>query len=286
MKSVVEVIINSDESSDIRTVSIGLNTIVVTMFPVYCLSKYLKGESAGNPGLYMLYNEVSNSEQSLYIGEAENIGVRLKQHEKSLGKNFWTHTIVFQETSGRLNKAHYKNLEYRTYKLALDSKRTYVINKVVPTKSTVSKADECLIEEYLENLRKILVTFNYKFLEPKIIGAFEEDLDVYYLHYHGALGKLRVKNENEMILLKDSTCVYESESSLPESFSKLLDMRKEMINKGDVSLIEDANLLKVNKDILFDSENEACAFVTLRNDIDGYYAWENINGYKIYQHKK
>jgi predicted GIY-YIG superfamily endonuclease len=286
MKSLIEIILNSDEYNDIKTITTGLNSIICTTFPRYLIGKYSNTKYAKLPGVYILYNEVSNGEQSIYIGEAENIINRLKQHEKTFGKNFWTHTIIFQETNNKLNKAHYKNLEYLIYSLAINSKRASVINKTIPVKSSLSINDECLVDDFLNNVKKILGVLNYKFLEPKIIGAFEEDLDVYYLYYHGAVGKLRVKSESEMVLLKDSTCVYKKIEEMPERFHSLIKMRDSLIEARDISFIEDTNLIKLNKDILFDSENEACAFVTLRNDIDGFYAWENVNGYKIYEHKK
>jgi predicted GIY-YIG superfamily endonuclease len=286
MKSLIEIILNSDEYNDIKTITTGLSSLICTIFPRYLLPKYSDIEHSKCPGVYILYNEVSNGEQSIYIGEAENIYNRLKQHEKSFEKNFWTHTIIFQETNNKLNKAHYKNLEYLIYTLAIKSNRAAVINKTIPVKSSISIYDECLVENFLHNIKQILTTLNYKFLEPKIVGAFEEDLDVYYLHYRGAVGKLRVKNESEMILLKNSTCVYKKANELSESFSDLIKMRDKLIHDGDISFIDDTNLIRINKDIVFDSENEACAFVTLRNDIDGYYAWENANGYKIYEHKK
>lgn len=286
MNFVFEVILNAGDSADIKTVTLGLSTMIATIFPRYSLHKYLALQQSTTPGLYILFNEVSSGEPSIYVGEAENIGIRLKQHEKSMGKDFWTHTIVFQETSGHLNKAHYKNLEYRVHRLALESERAYVVNKVTPTKSSLSLGDEYLVDTFLENIRNILVVFNYKFLEPRIVGAFEEDLDIYYLHYHGALGKLRVRGQTEMILLKGSTCTYKTLRELPESFGGLIQMRDALIKNNKISIIEDTDLIRLNDDIVFDSENEACAFVTLRDDIDGIDAWKNINGYGIYAKKK
>ena len=284
--SVYEVIFNADEETDIRTIRMGLSTMLVTIFPRYALNKYIKQSQSEIPGLYILYNEVSTGEQSVYIGEAENIGTRLKQHENAMAKDFWTHTIVFQETSNRLNKAHYKNLEYRVYRLAKESQRAYIVNKVSPTQSVVSIGDQCIIEEYLKMIRSTLIVFNYKFLEPRIIGAFEEDLDVYYLYYHGANAKLRVKSQSEMILLAGSTCTYKPLKELPDTFTPMIKKRDEAIKKGEITMIEDTNLIRLNKDIIFDSENEACAFVTLRDDIDGFEVWKNINGYGIYSNKK
>ena len=284
--SVFEVIFNADEQTDIRTIRMGLSTMLVTIFPRYALKKYIKQSQSEIPGLYILFNEVSNGDQSVYIGEAENIGNRLKQHENAMAKDFWTHTIVFQETSNKLNKAHYKNLEYRVYRLAKESERAYVVNKVSPTQSSLSLGDQCLIDEYLRIIRNTLVVFNYKFLEPKIIGAFEEDLDVYYIYYHGATAKLRVKSQSEMILLAGSTCTYKPLDELPKTFAPMIKQRDEAIKKGEITMIEDTDLIRINKDIVFDSENEACAFVTLRDDIDGCEAWKYINGYGIYSNKK
>jgi len=68
MPKVFKTIIDGDFVNDIKTVSVGLSAVRATMFPRALLGKYCETpEKAAIPGLYILYNETSNGNQSIYI---------------------------------------------------------------------------------------------------------------------------------------------------------------------------------------------------------------------------
>ena len=75
-----------------------------------------------NTGVYFLFGRDDETDaEQVYIGEAENILSRIKQHLSE--KDFWTECIVFISKDNNLNKAHIKYLENHLYILARDSKR-------------------------------------------------------------------------------------------------------------------------------------------------------------------
>ena len=139
MKQILKIIDGGTESR-IKKVTIGLNTPTVTFFPRSELLKYKEENLSDKPGVYILYNEVSNGAQSVYVGETENIYERMLQHDKVMGKNFWTHTIVMQDLN--LNKAHFKYLEYMIFNYITNANRVNIVNKVIPTKSQLSEDNE------------------------------------------------------------------------------------------------------------------------------------------------
>ena len=283
MQKIFKIIVENEYANGIRIITTGLSTIKITIFPRYSLPQYLTSEMSKKQGLYMLYNEVSNGDQSLYIGETEVMGERLKQHDKTMGKHFWTHTIVCQETGCNLNKAHYKNLEYKIHHLATQSGRATIINKSIPTQSKLSEEDEVLASEFLEIIRQTLVLFNYKFLEMPVLGAFEEDMDVFYLAMGAVSGKMRVENPNRMLLLPGSTCMMKSKTEVGENFYPMIIEKQQMIKNNILQIIDDTNIAVVQKDIVFDSENEAAAFVLMRDDIEGAEVWRDMQGYSFYE---
>ena len=58
-------------------------------------------------GVYFLFGRSDSDEKGIvYIGEAENVYERLKQHDAPNGKDFWNECIVFISKDNRLNKAH------------------------------------------------------------------------------------------------------------------------------------------------------------------------------------
>ena len=58
------------------------------------------------PGVYILvgYNEDDDDLPTIYVGQAGEVGERIKDHEKT--KEFWDRAVVFVSSSNGLNRAH------------------------------------------------------------------------------------------------------------------------------------------------------------------------------------
>ena len=80
------------------------------------LRRALKRAELEQPGVYVLTGFGEADERRAYIGEADVLGKRLRQHAK--GKDFWTRLIAFTSTNEGLNKAHVRHLEARLIALA------------------------------------------------------------------------------------------------------------------------------------------------------------------------
>ena len=66
----------------------------------------------------------------LYVGEADVLGERLKQHVA--GKEFWTRVVAFTSTNEGLNKADVRYLESRLIELAKRANQWAVENGTTP----------------------------------------------------------------------------------------------------------------------------------------------------------
>ena len=66
-------------------------------------------------GVYVLLGQI-DGEATAYIGEAENMRVRLAQHVS--GKDWWDEAILVSKTGDMLHKAHVKYLESRLVEIA------------------------------------------------------------------------------------------------------------------------------------------------------------------------
>lgn len=77
-----------------------------------------KREEASRPGVYFLIgNDTDTGEPAAYVGEAEEVGKRLKQH---VNKDFWTQVIAFVSKDENLTKAHIRYLEGEFISLGMD----------------------------------------------------------------------------------------------------------------------------------------------------------------------
>ncbi len=137
-------------------------------------------DDLSNTGMYFLFGRNDEAgEEQVYIGEAENIFNRLKQHLSE--KDFWTECIVFISKDNNLNKAHIKYLENYLYILAKESKRYEVVNSNVPTEASISEMDRAEMDEFIDNMRLILGVLGHKILEPSIKRKSDEKENLYIL---------------------------------------------------------------------------------------------------------
>ena len=80
------------------------------------ISHALGRDELGQPGVYVLTGPAEEGAPRLYVGEADVLRERLRQHVA--GKDFWTRFVAFTSTNEGLNKAHVRYLESRLIELA------------------------------------------------------------------------------------------------------------------------------------------------------------------------
>lgn len=235
------------------------------------VSRCTDREDIENTGVYFLFgrNDETDEEQ-VYIGEAENILGRLKQHLSE--KEFWTECIVFISKDNNLNKAHIKYLENHLYILAKQSKRYDVINSNVPAEASISGMDRAEMDEFIDNMRLVLGVSGYKVLEPPIRNRSYENENIYTLQDRSgskASGKLVPEG---FAVLKGSRISSNVASSLP---APVVSKRQALIDKG----IIDGNCV-FTQDWTFTSPSLAAAIVT-GYSINGRNAWKNKSGLSL-----
>ena len=107
-------------------------------------------------GVYFLFGKSDSDDKGIvFIGEAENVYERLKQHDAPNGKDFWNECIVFISKDNRLNKAHIKYLEHRCYLLAKEADRYYIENSTIPADASLTEAEQAEMEEFSKSLRSL-----------------------------------------------------------------------------------------------------------------------------------
>ena len=75
----------------------------VLMFPRTQLSAALTRGESSYAGIYLLLGD-QNGEPFAYIGEGEDIGARIRQHD--VRKEWWTSAVLVTASANKLNKAH------------------------------------------------------------------------------------------------------------------------------------------------------------------------------------
>jgi len=107
-------------------------------------------------GVYFLVSEKDEMDLAhVYIGEAEDLIKRLKQHDNQ-NEDYWNFAIAFLSSKDNLNKAHVKFLENYCYIQAKDYARCYIQNSVIPTQSNITPQDKDFVLDFFDELRILL----------------------------------------------------------------------------------------------------------------------------------
>lgn len=119
-------------------------------------------------GVYFLICHDEGEKDAVYIGEAEVIQDRLKQHiaDHQSGKEtyYWNTAIAF---IGRdLNKALIRFLENRLVEIARESGQYTILTKNTYKNTILKESQIASMEEFVENVMILMSALGYKVLTP------------------------------------------------------------------------------------------------------------------------
>lgn len=103
------------------------------------LERALARSEMAQPGVYVLTGQTEDGAAKLYVGEADALGDRIKQHVS--GKEFWTRVVAFTSTNEGLNKANVRYLEASLLALAKTANQWALDNGTFPAPPPLSEAD-------------------------------------------------------------------------------------------------------------------------------------------------
>ena len=125
----------------------------VLYFPRTQIAQALQRAAARHTGVYVLLGE-DEAGRRAYIGESEDIALRIKTHD--VQKDFWTHAALITTQANNLHKAHVKYLEARLVEEAKRIGRMPLDNNTAPSRPGLSEAARANMEEFLDTLFIVL----------------------------------------------------------------------------------------------------------------------------------
>ncbi|MEM5297058.1 GIY-YIG nuclease family protein [Burkholderia sp. JPY481] len=134
----------------------------------------LKHEPGFNQaGVYILVGNAS--EETIYIGEADPVGERLKNHVTN--KEGWVWGVYFFDRLHKIGKTEVQFLEYAMIARAKQFDRAILLNKNVPTSPTMSLVSKATAQAFLEDIYLILPMLGINaFTPPKLGDAPDEQV--------------------------------------------------------------------------------------------------------------
>ncbi len=264
------------DAKSLRTAEISNWTGKAVAAPRTELDELLAREELEKAGVYILIGSdpLTNAARA-YIGEAEVIRERLKQHKT---KEFWVSAIVFVSKDENLTKAHVRFLENRLLAEAAQIGR-FTLEQNQAGGSRLPESDREDMEVFLARIRQLLPVLGSDILAPIAQPAANtQPGGVLFCRIKGAEARGQ-RTANGFVVFHNSTAVLEERPSA-ESYPYALVQRKKLIADG--SLIQEGGFLIFTKDEEFSSPSGA-AVVIHGGSTNGLIAWKTKDGKSLKQ---
>ncbi len=249
----------------LKIAEITSRTVQAVLIPRSLLEDATRRDELKNVGVYLLFGN-NETKPQVYIGEAEECLVRIKQHNK--GKDFWTHAMAFVSKTHYFTKTHIKFLEWLCCEVALKANRFALENTNSPTKPHVSESVEADLYDNFETMQILASTLGFPVFDeikkPKNQELiFCKGKDAY------AEGEY---TEDGIIVFAGSKCnLVESKTA----GSWIEGMRNDLKEAG--VLVERDSVWIFTKDHIFASPSASAAVVLARR-ANGWIEWKFKDG--------
>lgn len=242
--------------------------------------KLLERNECESTGLYFLTGvDPSTSKKAVYIGEAENIRVRVKSH---LSKDFWNQIVFFVSKDENLTKAHVKYLEGRLIDLAKESGRAHVMNSQ-GSGARLPESDREEMEIFLEKMQQMLPALDVDAFVPAVARQAVDQVkkEILFCKIKNVTAR-GYQTPNGFIVLEGSQAVIEERSSA-QKWPSVLAQRNSLIEEK--VLIASGDAYRFVKNTEFSSPSAAAATIH-GGSANGLTAWVDSKGKNLKQIEK
>ncbi|MDN5781045.1 MAG: GIY-YIG nuclease family protein [Luteimonas sp.] len=235
------------------------------------LEQILARDETSSAGVYILSGtDPFTGNPAVYIGEAETIRDRLKQH---LSKDFWSQLVFFTSKDENLTKAHVRFLESRLIVLAKEARRFDLTNSQA-SNSKLPESDVADMEIFLERIEQLLPALGVDVLVPvtsRAAGASETQL--LYCEISGLKATARL-TPNGIVVLSGSQAAATLRPSAAD-YPWIVKSREQLLKDG--VLTHHDNALVFQQDHEFSSPS-AAATIVHGGTANGRTAWKDGAG--------
>ncbi len=263
------------DAKSLRTAEISNWTGKAVAAPHTELDELLAREELDKAGVYILLGSdpLTNTPRA-YIGEAEIIRDRLKQHKT---KEFWVTAIIFVSKDENLTKAHVRYIENRLLGEATQVNR-FTLEQNQAGGSRLPESDREDMEVFLDRIRQLLPVLGSDILSPIAQPAKAQPGGMLFCRIKGAEARGQ-RTANGFVVFHGSTAVLEQRPSA-DNYPYLVAQRKQLIS--DRTLVEKDGFLVFARDVEFSSPS-AAAVVVHGGSANGLIAWKTKEGRSLKQ---
>lgn len=233
------------------------------------IRNFLQRNELSTQGIYFLVGEDSKTgDKTIYVGEAESVKNRLKQHLK---KDFWTDVFVFTSKDENLTKSHVRYLEKKFIEL-FTSLSEFSLENSANTGAKLPESDAAEMDAFYERCIHLMPVLSITNFDSSSTASIEEE-ELLFCTIKGLMAKGK-RTSNGFLVYQDSEAVKEHRPSA----RNLKKIREDLLTKG-ILKDEDSKLV-FTQDMLFKSPSTAAGVIRGGNS-NGLAEWKNSEGISL-----
>lgn len=263
----IQIFLPDGNPRSVKIAEITSRTVQGVFIPRSKLDIISERNELNNVGIYFLIGSSDEeSKQTVYVGEAEDCLVRLKQHNK--GKDFWNVALVVISKTKYFTKTHVKFLEWFCHEEIKKVDRFKLDNSSLPNRPYISESMEADLIDNFDTIKTLISTLGYPLFD-RIEKPEKKEILICKGKDAYAEGEY---SEDGFIVFKGS------KSNLVETNtvgSWVISLRKKLIQDG--ILEQQNNILVFTGDYIFSSPSAASSVVLARAS-NGWVEWKYKDG--------
>ena len=251
-----------------------------------------KRTEASRTGVYILFGTGEDDGRVAYIGESDDVGKRLLDHEKK--KDFWDEVVIITSKDANLTSAHVRYLESRLVRIAKEIGRIPLVNVQGPTGGAdLPEADASDMDYFIEQIRILMPVLGHDIFRGRASAAvaaasrgsahiplFEEaaaDSPVFRIRNSKGIDARAQVLDGEFTLLEGSTvsALMRRTGKHTESTARQFESRS--LQHAELMTVtklrEGTGLAELAKDVVYSSPSAAAAVVHGRASSNGRIEW-------------
>lgn len=253
-------------------------TGVVFKIPRTALAACKDRAELNQSGVYLLFGKDDDTDKGIvYVGQAgnrkngEGILNRLREHDHSIDKGYWTESIVITTSNDSLGATEISYLENQFCQAADSAKRYDVKNKNEPFIGNLSEEKKSDLDDFINYAKVIVGMLGHKVFEPLIstkIQVASENIEFYFTKR--SANAVGVRTADGFVVKSGSLITSSLTDKCPEHIKRKRDEYKNKIDQN----------YKLIEDILFNTPSGAACFVSGAS-LNGLIEWKTKEGKNI-----
>jgi hypothetical protein len=281
--------------SGVITAELGVSSVRAAVASRTALPELIRREEAARTGVYLLVGPDPDlpGRQLVYVGEGDQVKMRLAAHDADEAKEFFTRAVLIVSKDENLTKAHGRYLESRIIAAIRGAGRAKLVNGTEPPFKGLPEPEIADMERVLDEVEILLPVLGFDVLRPAghEVGAPNRvDADeqrsapdaaiqdtLFVFTESGANARAREAGD-EFVVLGGSIGKAQEVPSCDEGLKR---RRAQLVADGVLVPADDTRFLRFVKDVAFDTPSGA-ARVIYGGNVSGPRYWRHATTGQTY----